>query len=292
LRYDAAKGMPMVAVDLSPREVEEAWKAMCMEESSIVRPASSKDARACLAIYRPYVEDTAITFEAEVPTTEQMVARIAGAGDTHEWLVLEQGDEVLGYAYAHALNPRAAYQWSVETNIYIAPPITASAAAANSTHTFCGGSPSAATGQPSPASPNPTRPAPPFIDPSGSRKLASTGASDGNTDAGTTLHGCSAICSAPPNTTARQPTRRTAGITGDTRPLNHPAQRRSSPSMTMTRCAESRGASLIHLMKMQYFTGKAAYSFPPYSSYLARFGGSRGVRLGVRVGAAAVSDHR
>ena len=111
----------MVAVDVSPREVEEAWKAMCMEESSIVRPASSKDARACIAIYRPYVEDTAITFETEVPTTDEMAARIAAARDTHEWLVLEQDDEVLGYAYAHKFNPRAAYQWSVETSIYIAP---------------------------------------------------------------------------------------------------------------------------------------------------------------------------
>jgi L-amino acid N-acyltransferase YncA len=91
-----------------------------MEASSFVRPASSRDARACIGIYRPYVEDTAITFETEVPTTEQMAARIAAVRDTHEWLVLEQDDEVLGYAYAHAFNPRAAYQWSVETSIYIA----------------------------------------------------------------------------------------------------------------------------------------------------------------------------
>jgi L-amino acid N-acyltransferase YncA len=52
-----------------------------MEASSLVRPASSKDARAGVAIYRPYVEDTAITFETEVPTTEQMAARIAAGRD-------------------------------------------------------------------------------------------------------------------------------------------------------------------------------------------------------------------
>ena len=195
----------MVAVDVSPREVEEAWKAMCMEESSIVRPASSKDARACIAIYRPYVEDTAITFETEVPTTDEMAARIAAARDTHEWLVLEQDDEVLGYAYAHKFNPRAAYQWSVETSIYIAPD-----------HYRFGGGRKLYTHllrrltergyrRAFAGITQPTRPAPPFIDPSGSSKLANTGASDGNTDAGTTLHGCSSICSAPPNTTARQP---------------------------------------------------------------------------------------
>jgi L-amino acid N-acyltransferase YncA len=87
--------------------------------SSIVRPASVQDAAACVAIYRPYVRDTAITFETEVPTVGEMAARITAARDTHEWLVLEGVDQIIGYAYAHAFNPRAAYQWSAETSIYI-----------------------------------------------------------------------------------------------------------------------------------------------------------------------------
>jgi phosphinothricin acetyltransferase len=91
-----------------------------MEKSAAVRPASLADADACVAIYRPYVEHTATTFETEVPTVEQMASRIAVARDTHEWVVLENDDEVLGYAYAHAFNPRAAYRWSVETSIYMA----------------------------------------------------------------------------------------------------------------------------------------------------------------------------
>jgi phosphinothricin acetyltransferase len=49
-----------------------------------------------------------------------MATRIAAARATHEWLVLEQDDQIAGYAYAHAFNPRAAYQWSAETSIYIA----------------------------------------------------------------------------------------------------------------------------------------------------------------------------
>ncbi|ORW00358.1 GCN5 family acetyltransferase [Mycobacterium kyorinense] len=85
----------------------------------MVRSASSADAAACVAIYRPYVEDTAITFETEVPTTEQMASRIAAARESHDWLVLELDQEIVGYAYAHAFNPRAAYQWSVETSIYV-----------------------------------------------------------------------------------------------------------------------------------------------------------------------------
>lgn len=92
-----------------------------MAARSLVRPAGPADAGACAAIYRPYVEGTAITFETVVPTPEQMATRIAEARRAHEWLVLELDGTVIGYAYAHALNPRAAYQWSAETSVYLAP---------------------------------------------------------------------------------------------------------------------------------------------------------------------------
>jgi L-amino acid N-acyltransferase YncA len=86
----------------------------------LLRSARPEDAGACVAVYRPYVEDTAITFETEVPTDDEMAARIASARTSHEWLVLERNDEVIGYAYAHAFNFRAAYRWSTETSIYVA----------------------------------------------------------------------------------------------------------------------------------------------------------------------------
>jgi phosphinothricin acetyltransferase len=85
-----------------------------------VRPANAADAAACVEIYRPYVLDTVITFETDVPTVEEMADRIAGARVRHEWLVLEVDGDVAGYAYAHEFNSRAAYQWSVETSVYIA----------------------------------------------------------------------------------------------------------------------------------------------------------------------------
>lgn len=87
---------------------------------STVRAAIPDDAAGCRAIYRPYVENTAITFEVEVPTVAEMAARIDSARATHEWLVAEDAaGQVIGYAYAHAFNPRAAYQWSAETSIYV-----------------------------------------------------------------------------------------------------------------------------------------------------------------------------
>jgi L-amino acid N-acyltransferase YncA len=82
----------------------------------LVRPASAQDAAACVAIYRPYVLDTAISWEIEVPTVEEMAARIAAA---YEWLVLERDDRIIGFAYGHALNRLASYRWSTETGIYM-----------------------------------------------------------------------------------------------------------------------------------------------------------------------------
>lgn len=87
---------------------------------STVRAASPDDAADCAAIYRPYVENTAITFEVDVPTVAEMAARIDAARASHEWLVAEDtAGQVIGYAYAHAFNSRAAYQWSAETSIYL-----------------------------------------------------------------------------------------------------------------------------------------------------------------------------
>jgi phosphinothricin acetyltransferase len=84
-----------------------------------VRRATAADAAACVDIYRPYVLDTAITFETDVPTVQEMANRIVEALAMHEWLVLEVDGNITGYAYAHQFNSRAAYRWSVETSVYL-----------------------------------------------------------------------------------------------------------------------------------------------------------------------------
>jgi L-amino acid N-acyltransferase YncA len=87
--------------------------------SSVVRPASAQDAAACVAIYRPYVENTAISWEIDVPTVDEMAARIAGLRATHEWLVLERADRIVGFAYGQPLKRLATFQWTTETGIYL-----------------------------------------------------------------------------------------------------------------------------------------------------------------------------
>lgn len=89
--------------------------------TSRVRDATVEDGAACARIYAHYVADTAITFEAQPPSGVEMAHRIAAARVRHEWLILEDDTgAVIGYAYGTEFKSRAAYQWSVETSVYLA----------------------------------------------------------------------------------------------------------------------------------------------------------------------------
>ena len=81
--------------------------------------ATTADAAALLAIYRPYVENTAITYEYEVPTVEEFAGRIECTLAKFPYLVAESAGQIIGYAYANPFRERAAYAWSVETSIYV-----------------------------------------------------------------------------------------------------------------------------------------------------------------------------
>lgn len=85
----------------------------------IIRDATDRDAQACAAIYATYVTDTAITFEEEPPSSDEMAQRIATAARTHAWLVLEDKGRVVGYAYGRMFNARAAYRWTCEVSVYL-----------------------------------------------------------------------------------------------------------------------------------------------------------------------------
>lgn len=85
-----------------------------------IRTATPDDAAALLAIYAPYVTKTAITFEYEVPSEEEFRRRIRTTLEAYPYLVAEQGGKIIGYVYASAFHTRPAYDWNVETSIYIA----------------------------------------------------------------------------------------------------------------------------------------------------------------------------
>ena len=84
-----------------------------------IRPATLDDAAAIQAIYAPYVAETAISFEYDVPSVGEMARRMACFSQKYPYFVAEEDGRIVGYAYAHAFHERAAFQWSVETTIYV-----------------------------------------------------------------------------------------------------------------------------------------------------------------------------
>lgn len=87
---------------------------------STIRPATVADAAGCREVYAPYVRDTTVTFEAEVPPVEEFEQRISRALERFDWLVAELDGRIVGYAYAGPVKERAAYRWSCEVSVYVA----------------------------------------------------------------------------------------------------------------------------------------------------------------------------
>ena len=84
-----------------------------------IRPALSSDASSILEIYAHFILNTTASFEAEVPTIEDFTKRIIINQESWPWLVYESDGVIAGYAYASKHRERAAYQWCVETSVYL-----------------------------------------------------------------------------------------------------------------------------------------------------------------------------
>jgi phosphinothricin acetyltransferase len=87
----------------------------------LIRPAGEEDAAGIAAVYRPYVEDSRISFEESPPDAAEMRRRIRGdRPGFYPWLIAEQDRRLLGYAASSPFRTRPAYRWVVETGIYLA----------------------------------------------------------------------------------------------------------------------------------------------------------------------------
>ena len=90
-----------------------------MIENISIRQATIEDAEALLKIYTPYILNTAITFETDVPTVEAFKERIQNITAQYPYLTATVDNEIVGYAYAHEFSERTAYKYSAEVTIYI-----------------------------------------------------------------------------------------------------------------------------------------------------------------------------
>ena len=84
-----------------------------------IRNVQVEDAANLVAIYAPYVEKTAITFETQVPTVEDFENRIKKTMKKFPYLVAIEEGQIVGYAYASTYYARAAYDWTVELSVYV-----------------------------------------------------------------------------------------------------------------------------------------------------------------------------
>lgn len=90
-----------------------------MTQKISVRRATEDDAPKLLEIYAPFVLNTAVTFEYEVPSVAKFAGRISDTLKKYPYLVASLDGEIAGYAYAGAFKERAAYSRCVEITVYV-----------------------------------------------------------------------------------------------------------------------------------------------------------------------------
>ena len=90
-----------------------------MTEEYEVSFASAEDAEEILEIYKPYIENTAITFEYATPSAEEFKNRIINIKKRYPYIIANYKNKIVGYAYASSFKDRAAYDWAVEMSIYV-----------------------------------------------------------------------------------------------------------------------------------------------------------------------------
>lgn len=83
-----------------------------------IRFAAPADSRSLLAIYAQYIT-TPITFECVLPSEQEFAGRIASISSGYPYIVCEEADSIVGYAYAHRHMERQAYQWNAELSVYL-----------------------------------------------------------------------------------------------------------------------------------------------------------------------------
>ena len=84
-----------------------------------IEKVTVEDAEELLEIYAPYVENTAITFEYDVPSKDEFEERIKNISVKYPYIKAVHEGKIVGYAYAASFKDRRAYDWSVETTIYV-----------------------------------------------------------------------------------------------------------------------------------------------------------------------------
>lgn len=87
----------------------------------MIRFAVEADLEEMLEIYRPFVEQTAVSFEYTLPSLEAFRQRFREHVAQFPWLVWQEGERVLAMPMPARLGSGAAYRWCAESSVYLAP---------------------------------------------------------------------------------------------------------------------------------------------------------------------------
>lgn len=91
----------------------------------MIRLAQLSDATALADIYNYYVLNTTVTFEEDLVSPDDMALRVSETiGDDLPWLIAQDDQSVVGFAYASKWKGRCAYRHSVEVTVYLSHSMT------------------------------------------------------------------------------------------------------------------------------------------------------------------------
>ena len=84
-----------------------------------IREAKVNDAEVLSEIYKYYVDNFPYSFEHVAPSAEEFANRISDISEKFPFIVCEENDKIIAFAYAHQFKERKAYQWVCEISIYV-----------------------------------------------------------------------------------------------------------------------------------------------------------------------------
>ncbi|MGB5417847.1 N-acetyltransferase family protein [Algibacter sp.] len=85
----------------------------------MIRVLNIKDAKELLDIYNYYVLNTTATFDIEPIKIEAFTEKLVLISSEYPFIVYEEENEILGYAYGSQFRPRAAYNYVAESTVYV-----------------------------------------------------------------------------------------------------------------------------------------------------------------------------
>ncbi|MGC6429649.1 MAG: GNAT family N-acetyltransferase [Jejuia sp.] len=85
----------------------------------MIRSLENSDIQELLDIYNYYVEHTVATFDIEKLTFEVFQQKLNRISKDYPFFIYEVHGEILGFAYASKFRPKPAYDYTVESTVYV-----------------------------------------------------------------------------------------------------------------------------------------------------------------------------